>query len=282
VTYQRIKAIFSWPGMKKHIEEFVQSCLVFQPAKLERSGYPGLLFPLPIPEHSWQVISTDFISGLPLSHHYNCVMVVVDKLSKYAHFLALAHPFSALSVAKLYMKETYRLHGMPSSIISDRDAIFTSKLWQELFKLSGTKLCLSSAYHPQSDGQMERVNQCLEAYLHCFVHSCPRQWYAWLSLAEFWYNTCHHSSLGKSPFEVLYGYSPSQLGLVSVDKCSVPDLQQWMQTCQNMLQQVKLHLQRAQDRMKKQADKGHKEREFKVGDRVLLKLQPFCQNSVTE
>jgi transposase InsO family protein len=106
-----------------------------------------------------------FISGLPVSHKYNCIMVVVDKFSKYAHFLPLAHPFTALTIAKLYLNEVFKLHGLPSSIISDRDPIFTSKLWQELFKLAGTQLCMSSAYHSQSDGQTKRVNQCLEAYL---------------------------------------------------------------------------------------------------------------------
>jgi hypothetical protein len=173
VTYRRIKAHFSWLGMKQAMKTFVQTCLIFQQAKAKRGHYPGLLMPLPIPEQAWQVVSLDFISGLPTSHHYNCIMVVVDKFSKYAHFLALAHPFSALSVAKLYLKEVYCLHGLPSSIISDRDPIFTSKLWRELFTLVGTKLCMSSAYHPQSDGQIERVNQCLETYPRCFVHSCP-------------------------------------------------------------------------------------------------------------
>jgi transposase InsO family protein len=282
VTYRRIKSVFSWPGMKSQIKEFVSTCSVCLQAKPDRSRYPGLLLPLPIPEHAWQVVTMDFISGLPTSHRYNCIMVVVDKFSKYAHFLALAHPFTALTVAKLYFSEVYKLHGLPSSIVSDRDPIFTSKLWQELFRLAGTKLCLSSAYHPQSDGQTERVNQCVEAYLRCFVHACPRQWYSWLSLAEFWYNTSYHTSLGKSPFEVLYGHTPSQLGLESTEQCSVPDLSTWLQTRQLMLQQVKLHLQRAQDRMKKQADKGRVERVFAVGDKVFLKLQPYCQKTVED
>jgi transposase InsO family protein len=184
----------------------------------------------------------DFISGLPVSHKYNCIMVVVDKFSKYAHFLVLAHPFSALTVAKLYLSAIYKLHGLLASIVSDRDPIFTSKLWQDLFRLAGTKLCLSSAYHPQSDGQTERVNQCLEAYLRCLVHSCPKHWYSWLSLAEFWYNTCYHTVVGKSPFEVLYGHAPSQLGLDTFDQCYVPDLQTWLLGHQQMLQQVKFHL----------------------------------------
>jgi hypothetical protein len=116
----------------------------------------------------------------------------------------------------------------------------------------------------------------------CFVHSCPRQWYAWISLAEFWYNMCYHTALAKSPFEILYGHAPSQLRLISVDQCSVPDLQDLIQTRQQVLQQVRMHLQRAQDQMKKQVDKKRMEQNFEVGDHVFLKLQPYCQQSVTE
>jgi hypothetical protein len=95
----------------------------------------------------------------------------------------------------------YKLHGLPKAIISDRDPIFTSTVWKELFKLTDTQLMMSSAYHPQTDGQTERLNQCLEGFLICTVHSCPRQWSKWLSIAEFWYNTTHHSALGASPFQ---------------------------------------------------------------------------------
>jgi transposase InsO family protein len=272
VTYRRVKANFAWPGMKKHIHEFVSSCQICQQAKPERVKYPGLLLPLPVPEQAWQTVSMDFISGLPPSSKGNCILVVVDKFSKYAHFLPLLHPFTALTVAKVYLSEVYRLHGLPAAIISDRDPIFTSKLWQELFRLIGTQLCLSSSYHPQTDGQTERVNQCLETYLRCFVHSCPKQWPTWLPLVEFWYNNCYHSSLDRSPFEVLYGHTPTQLGLLPTDRCTVPDLQQYLEDRQHMQQQVRMHLQRAQERMKKQADRGRTERQFSVGD-SFLKLQ---------
>jgi hypothetical protein len=114
--------------MKRQIKDFVSTCLVCQQAKPERGKYPGLLLPLPIPDQAWKVVSMDFISGLPVSHKYNCIMVVVDKFSKHAHFLPLAHPFTTLTVAKLYLNEVFKLHGLPSSIISDRDPIFTSKL----------------------------------------------------------------------------------------------------------------------------------------------------------
>lgn len=128
--------------------------------------------------------------------------------SKFAHFVPLRHPYTAASVAKVFMDNIYKLHGLPKSIISDRDRIFTSKLWQLLFKLAGIQLRMSSAYHPQTDGQTERVNQCLKTFLRCFVHACPARWIQWLPLVEFWYNTSTHSALGRIPFEVLYGYPP--------------------------------------------------------------------------
>lgn len=147
----------------------------------------------------------DFVEDLPRSHNYNCIMVVVDKFSKYAHFVPLAHPFTAFKVVMLFMEHIFKLHGLPKAIGSYRDKVFTSSLWQELFKLAGTKLKMSSAYYPQTDGETKRVNQCLEGYHRCSVHSCPTKWKDWLALAEFWYNTSYHSSLQKTPFEVLYG-----------------------------------------------------------------------------
>jgi hypothetical protein len=118
VTYRRVKANFAWSGMKKHIHEFVSSCQICQQAKPKRVKYPRLLLPLPVPEQAWQTVSMDFISGLPPSSKGNCILVVVDKFSKYAHFLPLLHPFTALTVAKVYLSEVYRLHGLPAAIIS--------------------------------------------------------------------------------------------------------------------------------------------------------------------
>jgi transposase InsO family protein len=110
----------------------------------------------------------------------NVILVVDDNFSKFSHFLALSHPFTAFTVAKLFFSEIHRLHGMPVTIISDRDRVFTSQLWHELFKLSGVTLAMSSAYHPQTDGQTEHVNQCLETFLRCFVQACPSQCHKWL------------------------------------------------------------------------------------------------------
>lgn len=131
---------------------------------------------------------------------------------------------------------------------------------------------MSSSYHPQSDVQTEHVNQCLETFVRCFVHACPSQWKKWLSLVEFWYNTSWHSAINKTPFEVLYGHSPRHFGVSSDIVCPVPELNEWFQDREHVLQLVKQHLLRAQQRMKKQADMKRTERSFQVGDKVYLKL----------
>lgn len=280
VTYSKLKQYFFWPAMKSSIQQYIQACGICQQAKPDRARYPGLLQPLPVLDSAWQMVSLDFVEGLPRSGSYNSILVVVDKFSKFAHFIPLRHPFTALSVAKAYMDNVYKLHGLPLSLVSDRDRVFTSKLWQELFSLAGVQLRMSSSYHPQTDGQIERVNQCMETFLHCFVHACPTKWIQWLSLAEFWYNTSCHSALGRSPFEVLYGHSPRHFGLDSASAISVLDLSDWLHEREVMQGLVKQHLLRAQERMKRQADKGRSERCFNVGDSVFLKLQPYAQTSL--
>lgn len=280
VTYRRLKQLFAWPGMKAAVHKFVQGCRICQQSKPDRSKLPGLLQPLPVPQMSWQIISLDFIEGLPKSGGCNCILVVVDTFSKYAHFLPIRHPFSAASVAKLFHNQVYRLHGMPSTIISDRDRVFTSKLWRELFKLADVQLNMSSAYHPQTDGQTERVNQCLETFLRCFVHACPASWSQWVSLAAYWYNVSPHSATGKSPFLVLYGYEPRHFGVSVDDAVTVSDLSSWLQERSLMNELVKQHLLRAKTKMKQQSDKFRSERVFQVGDWVFLKAQPYVQSSL--
>jgi len=192
------------------------------------------------------MVSMDFIDGLPPSGHANCIMVVVDKLSKFAHFIPLHHPYTAQRVAQAFLDNIFKIHGLPTHIISNRDPIFTSQFWRELFCLAQVTLAMSSAYHPQSDGQTERVNQCLETYLRCFVHSCPRQWLKWLPLAEYWYNTSSHSALGKSPFEVLFGRSPRHFGITELAASPVPDVASMLAERTTMLASVRQHLLHAQ------------------------------------
>lgn len=145
--------MFYWPNMKNDISRWVSEYDICQRIKTENVHSPRLLQPLPIPEISWQDIAMDFVEGLPSSGHKDVVLVVVDRLPKYGHFLALKHPSAAKEVAEVFLQEVYKLHGLPKSIVTDRDAIFTSQFWQQLFKAMGTKLNKSTTYHPQSDGQ---------------------------------------------------------------------------------------------------------------------------------
>lgn len=243
---------------------------------------PGLLQPLQIPSQAWEVVCLDFVEGLPVSDRFNAILVVIDKFSKYGHFIPIHHPYSALQIAKIYLDNVYRLHGMPKALVSDRDPIFTSALWQQLFKLTDTKLLMSFSYYLQTDGQTELLNQCLEGFLRCTVHSCPRQWSKWISVAEYWYNTAYHSALGRTPFEVLYGQSPRHLGISNLQLCSVPYLEQWMKERELLTRMVQQQLERAQYQMKTQADKHRSERKFEPEDMVYMKLQPYVQSSIAQ
>lgn len=207
-TYHRLKRSFYWPGMKGDIKLFISECPTCQQHKYETIAPPGLLQPLSIPERIWTNINIDFIVGLPLSKGKFVIMVVVDRLSKYAHFIPLAYPYTATTVTHSFLENVFKLHGLPSTIVSDRDPIFLSTFSKEIFKLQGSKLCMSSGYHPQSDGQTEVVNRCLETYHRCFVSFQPKKWTIWLPWAEWCYNTSYHSSSKFTPFELVYGHTP--------------------------------------------------------------------------
>jgi hypothetical protein len=222
----------------------------------------------------------DFVEGLPLSEGVDVILVVVDRFTKYAHFIPLRHPYSAPHVARVFVDLVVKLHGMPHSITSDRDRIFTSNFWKLLFKTLGTKLQFTTAYHPQTDGQSERVNQCLEMFLRCMVQDAPKQWKKWLPLAEFWYNSTVHSSLGCSPFKALYGHEPNLGALPATSAVTDQGVAGVVNDRAQQIEILKNHLAAAQNRMKLYADRQRTERSFQVGDKVLLKLQPYAQTTV--
>ncbi len=227
------------------------------------------------------MVSMDFIEALPKSENRDTILVVVDKLTKYAYFIPLIHPYTALVVAKAFLNIVYKLHGMPRGIISDRDKVFTSQVWQDLFKLSGMKLHMSTAYHPQTDGQTERVNGCLETYLRCMCSHQPSKWSEWLPLAEWWYNTGHHS-LGVTPFEALYGYKPPAPTVTNFETGVSPTVLEWKRDREHMLRVLRERLQEAQNRMKQNADRRRIDKEYTEGEMVYLKLQPYRQNSLAK
>ncbi|KAH9314138.1 hypothetical protein KI387_022765 [Taxus chinensis] len=152
-TYRFIRERFAWKGMKDDVLNHVRECMVCQQTKSEQSFPAGLLQPLPIPEQKWESISMEFIIGLPLVHGHSYIYVVVDQLTKYAHFFSLPKGHEAVDVARIFYTSIFRLHGLPKNIVSDRDKIFMSTFWQEIFRLAGTELTPSTSYHPQTDGQ---------------------------------------------------------------------------------------------------------------------------------
>ena len=170
--------------MKHDVTDYVKKCITCQQIKSPSQLPYGLLQPLPLPTAVWEDISLDFITGLPSFQNYTVILVVVDRFSKAAHFGMLPTAFTAIVVAELFAVLVCKLHGMPKSIVSDRDPIFMSKFWQELFRLSDTKLWISTAYHPQSDGQTEAMNKVLQQYLRAFVHDRPKQWGKYLHWEE--------------------------------------------------------------------------------------------------
>jgi hypothetical protein len=281
-TYHRVKKDLFWDGLKTDVQRFVAECLVCQQNKVETIKTPGLLQPLSIPSQRWEEVSMDFITGLPKSEGKSVIMVIVDRLTKYAHFCALSHPFKASTVATAFMETVQKLHGSPKIIVSDRDPIFTGHFWTELFSCLGTQLAHSSSYHPQSDGQTKIVNKCLEGYLRCFVSDKQAQWLKWLPLAEWWYNTSFHTATKMTPFMALYGYHPPSITSSLKEKSKVQAVEDHIENQQQVLQILKDNLTMAQNRMKQQADQHRSERSFEVGDWVFLRLQPYKQMSLKQ
>jgi hypothetical protein len=281
-TYHRVKKDFFWDGLKTDVQRLVAECLVCQQNKVETIKTPGLLQPLSIPSQRWEEVSMDFITGLPKSEGKSVIIVIVDRLTKYAHFCALSHPFKASTVATAFMETVQKLHGNPNVIVSDRDPIFTGHFWTELFSCLGTQLAHSSSYHPQSDGQTEIVNKCLEGYLRCFVSDKQAQWFKWLPLAEWWYNTSFHTATKMTPFMALYGYQPPSITSSLKEKSKVQAVEDHIENQQQVLQILKDNLTMSQNRMKQQADQHHCERSFEVGVWVFLRLQPYKQMSLKQ
>lgn len=162
--------------MRQDIQDYIKSCDTCQRVKSVQRLPGGLLQPFPIPTQIWQDIALDFVEGLLKSHEKDCIMVVVDRLTKKGYFIALSQPFNALSLAQAFLDNIYKLHGIPQTMVSDRDKLFTSSFWKELFNSVRTKFHMSMSYHPQSDGQTERLNRCLEQYLRTMVAQRSKAW----------------------------------------------------------------------------------------------------------
>ncbi|KAL0536899.1 hypothetical protein IC582_025862 [Cucumis melo] len=274
--YQDLKRVYWWRNMKREVAEFVSKCLVCQQVKAPRQKPAGLLQPLSIPEWKWENVSMDFIIGLPRTlRGFTVIWVVVDRLTKSAHFVPGKSTYTASKWAQLYMSEIVRLHGVPVSIVSDRDARFTSKFWKGLQTAMGTRLDFSTAFHPQTDGQTERLNQVLEDMLRACALEFPGSWDSHLHLMEFAYNNSYQATIGMAPFEALYGKccrSPVCWDEVGEQRLMGPEL---VQSTNEAIQKIRSRMHTAQSRQKSYADVRRKDLEFEVGDKVFLKVAPM-------
>ncbi|GJZ76573.1 putative reverse transcriptase domain-containing protein [Tanacetum coccineum] len=255
--YHDLKMLYWWPNMKADIATYVSKCLTCAKVKAEHQRPSGLLVQPDIPEWKWEKITMDFITKLPkTAAGYDSIWVIVDRLTKSAYFLP--------------MKEIVARHGIPVSIISDRDSHFTSRVWQSLHKALGTQLDLSTAYHPQTDGQSERTIQTLEDMLRACVIDFGNGWDRHLPLVEFSYNNSYHTSIKAAPFKALYGRkcrSPVCWAEVGEAQLTRPEVIH--ETTENIFK-IRDRMQAARDRQKSYVDKRRRPLEFEVGDKKCL------------
>lgn len=262
--------------MKKDVAYFVERCLTCLKVKAEHQRPSGQLQQIEIPKWKWDHITMDFVTKLPKTPKgYDAIWVIVDRLTKSAHFLPIKESYRLDRLAKLYIDEIVSLHGVPLSIISDRDSRFTSSFWQSFQQAMGSRVKLSTAYHPQTDGQSERTIQTLEDMLRACVIDFAGSWENHLPLVEFAYNNSYQASIKAAPYEALYGRkcrTPLCWNEVGERQLAGPEL---VQQTTDKIQVIRDRIKVAQDRQKSYADKRRKPIEFQIGDKVMLKVSPW-------
>jgi hypothetical protein len=265
-TLHRLRRDFHSPNMKQVVQDCSRMCHV--PAL--QVGAPAAGWP-PSPSANtagcvWSDIAIDFIEALPRVRGNSVILTVVDWFSKYSHFIPLAHSYSVESVAQAFFADIVRLHGVSQSIVSDCDPIFTSTFWRELMRLVGTKLHMTTTFHPQSDGQSEAANRVIIMYLRCLTGDRPRHWLQWLPWAEFVFNTAYQSSLRDSSFWVVYGRDPPTIRSYEPSDTRVAAITKKMEEHQEFLADIRARLEQAQAVQKQHYDKAHREVSYKVDD----------------
>ena len=284
-TTLRVQQQFHWPGIYQDIASYCNSCLSCKRNKPSNRRLPGLLQPIQVPFRPWETISIDFITHLPkTSDGYDSIMVVIDKFSKRAHFIPTTCEASAKDVANLFFNTIWRAHGLPSTIISDRDSKFTSKFWQTLWRLLGTRLAMSTAYSPQTDGQTERMNRTLEEYIRMYVDAKHSNWAQLLTPAEYAYNSSPIIALdNKSPFQIDTGQQPqdplflfsSAARYHSNENTVINTMDDYLHEFINLRERARQALLLAQKNMKAQYDSKRRPEEFRVGDKVYLSTKRY-------
>ncbi|WVZ49837.1 hypothetical protein U9M48_001163 [Paspalum notatum var. saurae] len=274
--YQDLKQKFWWTRMKREITKYVSECDVCQRVKADHLKPAGMLQPLAIPAWKWEDVHMDFIVGLPRTQKgYDSIWVIIDRLTKSAHFLPVKTHYTAATYAELYISRIVSLHGVPQTITSDRGSLFVSRFWEQLQTTLGTKLIRSSAYHPQTSGQVERVNQILEDMLRACALTYSTKWDECLPLAEFAYNNSYQKSLEMAPFEALYGRrcrTPLNWSEPGERVTFGPEL---VTQAEEQVKFIHSNLKRAQSRQKSYSDKRRRPLAFEEGDHVYLRVSPM-------
>lgn len=270
-TLEMVSRTYWWPQMSRYIGQYTKACDLCLRTKVQRQLPIGELHPLPIPQQRWEQISVDFIAELPEAHGYDAVMNVVDSVSKRAHFLPTHTTISAEGAARLYLTHVWKLHGLPQRVVSDRGTQFVATFTKELYRLLGIKLSTSTAYHPQTDGQTERVNQELEQYLRLFTRERQDDWDELLPLAEFQYNNHIHASTKETPFMLDTGRHP-RMGFEPRQSASkVEAVNEFKERMVSSLEEARAALSQAQDDMTRYYNQHRQPAPvFKPGDRVYL------------
>lgn len=225
-TLALISRSFSWPGMRAEILSYIAGCARCQQISVDHRKPQGELIPLPIPDRPWSTIGVDFIVKLPLSEDFDSIMVVVDHMTKSAHFIPARESWNAHDLARQFLSSVFKLHGLPDRIVSDRGSTFVSRFWTAIQTQLRIQPARSTAFHPETDGQVERTNATLEDYLQHFVSDRQDDWVSWLPLAEFSYNNSPSASTSHSPFFACYGFHPRFNALNS--SSAVPRADEWL------------------------------------------------------
>nr|CAE05068.2 OSJNBa0094P09.7 [Oryza sativa Japonica Group] len=274
--YLDLKEKYWWVSMKREIAEFVALCDVCQRVKAEHQRPAGLLQPLQVPEWKWDEIGMDFITGLPKTQGgYDSIWVIVDRLTKVARFIPVKTTYGGNKLAELYFARIVSLHGIPKKIVSDRGSQFTSHFWKKLQEELGTRLNFSTAYHPQTDGQTERLNQILEDMLRACVLDFGKTWDKSLPYAEFSYNNSYQASIQMAPYEALYGRkcrTPLLWDQVGESQVFGTDI---LREAEAKVRIIRDNLKVAQSRQKSYADNRRRDLEFAVDDFVYLRVTPL-------
>ena len=269
-TFCILSQTYWWPSMRKDCNSYVKSCTICARAKPTHRKPAGLLQPLSIPPRPWHSLSMDFITNLPLVDGKDCILVVVDRFTKMSHFIPCTMTINSMDLANIFIQNIVRLHGIPDNIVTDRGTLFTSQFWGHLCKILNITRNLSSAYHPQTDGQTERVNQSLELYLRLYSDYAQTNWIRNLPLAELAYNSNPHDSIGMSPFAANYGYEPSMDLSTELLPETPPTVQEFKDNLSELWSIVAAELKFTSISSKRFADQKRRNESFKIGDFVYL------------